>query len=104
MSQTVDLSAGMPIFGNPAYVVFKDGRVYSLKKGKGAFLSEIRRPSSVWWRVRIGGVEVQIRGLVLGLFGDVTAFEKRARQWAEEKLPKPSSGLGRRLAGGGAGP
>ena len=40
----------------------------------------------MWWRVRIGGVEVQIRGLVLGLFGDVTAFEKRARQWAEENF------------------
>jgi hypothetical protein len=87
MSQTVDLTAGKTIPGHPAYVVFKDGRVYSLKKGKGAFLSEIRRPSPVWWRVRISGVEVQTRGLVLGLFGDMTAFEKRARQWAEENLP-----------------
>lgn len=69
---------------NPAYMVHPDGRVVSLKKESPRVLSEQKGRSPVWWRVRIGRIDVRIRDLVLVMFGTSAEFEERAWEWISE--------------------
>lgn len=83
--QRPDLTTMIPLPHDPAYLVARDGRVYSHKKG--GYLAERKTLHPSFWRVRVGRDEFRVRDLAHIFYGSGSTFEERAWEWIDEHTP-----------------
>ncbi len=78
--ERLDLTGFVELPGDPAYRIHPDGRVASLKKTPAALLAEHRRSNPRLSTVRLGGIEVRIRDLLVAVFGSAGNYYERVEE------------------------
>ncbi|GAA2182109.1 hypothetical protein GCM10009785_19870 [Brooklawnia cerclae] len=82
LPERLDLTGFAEIPGDPAYRIHPDGRVASLKKTLPAVLTERRASNPRLSTVRLGGVDVRVRDLLVAVFGTAHDYYERIEDWS----------------------